>query len=45
LRSYHREILAGAGQRSHAGGRDLDGVFDLDEALLHGYRIELDEVK
>src|SRR5438552_14584704 len=32
LRSYHREILAGAGQRSHAGGCDLDGVFDLDAA-------------
>jgi uncharacterized repeat protein (TIGR04138 family) len=24
---------------------DFHGVFDLDEALLHGYRIELDEVK
>jgi uncharacterized repeat protein (TIGR04138 family) len=25
--------------------QDFCGVFDLDEALLHGYRIELDEVK
>src|SRR5437773_1414009 len=30
LRACHREILAGAGQRSHAGVCDVDGVFALD---------------